>query len=331
MEGALPSRRFLLLDTDASGPLAVAVRAALPGATELRTLHPQEDWPPQAAEAEVLVLATNRLDLSSLRLAHHVLRDAPGKQAVLVVGDRGLAGAEALLGLPNVRFLPEPWTTRGLEQVLNARGRDLGGDSATGELLAGVVEGLRDPLAALSGYLQLLRGEAEAGQSSLIGPALDSAREIDRLLEALELAARPARPRRETLDLGKVAARVVEQAVQEGARAELRWEGPAHSVETDLQRLQAALFVARLFLERFGPGGALVLRGGVAGGRHVLAWESAAAAPASAPSERPTRPPTFLPGVMARLAVQLGAEPLLRWRRAGEPAAAGLGWRHAET
>ncbi len=327
MEPAPPSRRLLLLDADPGSPLAAAVKAVLPG-VELRAVHPKDDWPPMAGAAELLLVPTNQADLSTLRLLHHILREAPDKQAVLLVGDRGLAGGESLLSLPNVRFLPEPWTPRGLEQVLSRRSAVNGGESAaSGEMLAGIVEGLRDPLASLSGYLQLLRGEAADAQGSLIGPALDSAREMDRLLEALELAARPGRPRRETLDGKGVATRLVEQAVQEGARAELHWDGPALTLEADLRRLTAALYTARLFLDRFGPGGPLQLHAGVHDGRPFLAWETAQPEDSGEP---PSRPPLFLPGVLARLALQLGAEPLLRWHREAVPIAAGLSWRAPE-
>ncbi|MBL7008431.1 MAG: hypothetical protein ISR76_05495 [Planctomycetes bacterium] len=322
MDPAPPSRRLLLLDADVSGPLAVGVRSILPEA-ELRTVHPKDDWPPLAASADLLVLATNCADLSTLRLLHHILREAPEKLAVLLVGDRGLAGAESLLSLPNVRFLPEPWTPRGLEQVLLHRSRPRGGEPGSAEMLAGVVEGLRDPLASLSGYLQLLRGESGEDQGSLIGPALESAREMDRLLEALELAARPGRPRRETLDGRGIASRLVEQAVQDGARAELAWDGPPMTLEIDLRRLNAALYVARLFLDRFGPGGPLLLRGKVEEARATLAWETPEP---DSDSPQPTRPPAFLPGVLARLAEQLGAEPVFRWHREAVPVAAGLSW-----
>ncbi len=327
MEPAPPSRRLLLLDADGSSPLAAGVRSILPD-LEHRAVHPRDDWPPLAAAADVLVLQTNGADLSTLRLLHHILRDAPDKQAVLLVGDRGLAGAESLLGLPNVRFLPEPWTPRGLEQVFSRQGRGAASDAASGEMLAGIVEGLRDPLASLSGYLQLLRGEAADAQGTLIGPALDSAREMDRLLEALELAAKPGRPRRETLDAKGIAARLVEQAVRDGVRAELDWSGPPVTLETDLQRLKAALYASRLFLDRFGPGGPLALHGGVEEGRAFLLWRVPDPEDAS---PQPTKPPVFLTGVLERLAAQLGAEPALRWYREAIPVAAGLSWRPPRT
>jgi signal transduction histidine kinase len=328
-----PSRRLLLLDPDPSSALPAALRAALSD-HELKVASPREDWAPLAEQAEFLVFATNPADLGSLRLLHHLLRRAPEKRAVLLVGDRGLGGAEPLLALPNVRFLPEPWTPRGLEIALaSAAPAPAGGSAAepaaaTGEIMAGIVDGLRDPLASLSGYLQLLRGEASAEQSSLVGPALDSAREMDRLLEALELAARPGKARRESLDARSVAQRLVEEAIREGARAELDWQGRSITLDGDLKRLSAALYAARSFLDRFGPGGPLRLRGGLdEEGRPFLAWEAVQTPPA--PTEA-VAPPPFLPAILARLAEQLGADPVLRSLDEKVPLGAGLRWAPPE-
>ncbi|RMH05396.1 MAG: sensor histidine kinase [Planctomycetota bacterium] len=317
------SRSLLLLDPDPDGPLAKALRALLPRA-DLRVLPPTADWPPRAEGCDLVVLRTNRADLSSLRLLHHILRRNSALQAVLVVGDRGLAGAEPLLGLPNVRFLPEPWTPRGLEQVVLGRGRVQGADDA--ELLSGLVEGLRDPLASLSGYLQLLRGEAPAADEGLVGPALDSARELDRLLAALELATSPSGSHRELVDGKGVAQRLFEQARRGDDRLRLEWEGPTVTIEVDLRRLEAALHAGRLLLERFGPGGDLVLRGGIEEGHARLYWLAAEEGGETAPAAEAVRPPGFLAALLARLAAQLGAQPLLRWRDGAVPVAAGLSW-----
>jgi len=196
------------------------------------------------------------------------------------------------------------------------------------EFLGGAVEGLRDPLTSISGYLQLLRSQAEAREEEtggtdrdarLLDLALLAARELDRLLEALDLATSPRPPHPRELDLAEELRRAVEG---EGRALEQEPEGEAlPRVRADARLLQAGLHAARLLLARFGPAGRPRLRIQPEGRDLVLAWVLEPASP-DAVLER-TRPPAFLPRVLEALAARMGAEAVLE-RRGVVPVRAGL-------
>lgn len=64
-----------------------------------------------------LLAATNAFSGADLHVLQAVLASRPGLQALLLVGDRGMAGFEELLARPNVAILPEPWTPQALEKL----------------------------------------------------------------------------------------------------------------------------------------------------------------------------------------------------------------------
>ncbi len=333
MSPSPPPPQLLILGRRSADELCAALGEILP-TSERRILTPDQDWPAwTGTRTGLLVVRCNDWDLAELKLLHHLLRAGTGLRALLLVGDRGLAGCEELLTAPGACFLPEPWTRKGLAQVVqrvfqtDARSPDVLPERA---FLDGLVEGLRNPLASLSGYLQILLGETEEreGQiNGILGSALRSAQEMARLLEVLQLAAGGPPPRNEDVLLEALAAQAVSEARQEGVEANLEWEGEGR-VRGDPRRLAAALFAARLFLERFGTGAVPTLCGGpTADGGRCLVWETR-----SAPDLDPRiglgrpSPPSFLPQVLERLAEQAGARRVLEWEAEVIPSRAGLDW-----
>lgn len=122
MFGELQRARILLLGGPCGGDLARAVQTVCPAAqVEAVEVAPRAwlrrlDGDPQAA----LLVCSDGLPLSVLQFLGELLAARPQLLAVLLVGSRGLAGAEGLLALANVRLLPEPWTPAALRQLLGA-------------------------------------------------------------------------------------------------------------------------------------------------------------------------------------------------------------------
>jgi signal transduction histidine kinase len=281
----------------------------------------------QAPALDGVVLDVESLTLADVRLVLATLERDRRPWLLALVGDRGLVGCEALLGAPRTQVLPKPWTPSGVATAL--RGLRDGPRTAAGAsdaFLAGLVEGLRDPLTSLGGYLQLMEHTVSAEGGDLLRPASDAARSLERQIECLYLATAELRLRPERLDLRPFISEVLTEARREDARVTAEIGGEALTVDADPRFLRAALDVARLLLMRFGPGGALLLRAARDADGVTLGWEAATeVAPAALAAGR-TVPPPFLPELFERLAARVPARPLLDRLRGAVPVRVALRW-----
>ena len=96
------------------------------------------------------------------------------KMPVLYVQGKGtLVGLEPLFQRHELRILPEHWTPSLLREIVCSEARSA--SPIQHDFLDGLVEGLRDPLASISGYLQLLR--AQESDENCLTPALAATRQ----------------------------------------------------------------------------------------------------------------------------------------------------------
>ncbi|MCH2101026.1 MAG: hypothetical protein MK209_03790, partial [Planctomycetes bacterium] len=218
--------RLLVLGRDPDTDLLALLRSWHPATRFSLERGELTDWlgnlwhqPPSG-----LVLFGDRLEPSELQAIGAWLQERPQLPCLLVTGSRGSFGTEAVLAHPGLRTLPTPWTAQALRQVLGQAaggsgvssgeaappaplnpppatsalppiigttestliGKETSPPAFAAEFLDGLVERVRDPLASLSGYLQLL--QAESANGALVQPALHAARELDGVLESLHLA-----------------------------------------------------------------------------------------------------------------------------------------------
>ncbi len=191
------------------------------------------------------------------------------------------------------------------------------------EFLDGLVERFRDPLASLSGYLQLLESRQEASPE-LIQPALAAAREMDGMLEILHLAAgdRMLHPTR--LSAEQLAIDALKEAQKCGIEVSLDRQQDFR-VRADARLAQAALLVARTLLDRFGGGTGLALSCKQLEEGAALYWDVVDAP--LAPESSAVAPPPFLEQLLARLGERLGADSVVHSSHGGAvPRRAGLVW-----
>lgn len=311
--------------------LVAVLRACAPDARVESMPFRLEEWLRNHLDPQLegIVLDVEDLSLGDLRLILASLQREPRPWLLALAGDRGVVGCEALLTAPRSAILPKPWTPAGVEACLRAlRSRPAPkAGAASDAFLAGLVEGLRDPLSSLGGYLQLIEQQPGAGGGELVRPALEAARSLERQIECLYLASAPLRPRPERTDLRTVAAEALAVARREDARTEAELSNGSLSVAADPRFLLAALDVGRLLLTRFGPGGALRLRALADADGVRLSWECAApAALAAGGAAAATAPPPFLPELFERLVQRVPARPLLDRLHGAVPVAAGLRW-----
>jgi hypothetical protein len=309
-----------------------------------------------------LVLFADRLEPSELQAIGAWLHEHPQLPTLLVTGSRGSFGVEAVLGHAGLCLLPTPWTPHALRQVLGqakateaetssmsgpfadapaesasaapaplaaGSSTDVGSGSEAaqlpafaGEFLDGLVERVRDPLASLSGYLQLL--QAESGNGALIQPALAAARELDGVLESLHLASEGWQPH-PSRHSGE---RLAVEALKEAQRAGHEVEFDAASdfvVRVDPRLVRAGLQAARVLLNRFGGSdGTLRLRVHSQSDSADIYWEWVS--PPSIPAGSKVEIPAFLRLLLERFAKRLGAEAFLDCGEAGVPIRTGLRW-----
>lgn len=191
-----------------------------------------------------------------------------------------------------------------------------------GEFLDGLVERVRDPLASLSGYLQLI--QADSGNGSLVQPALEAARELDGVLESLHLASEGWQPH-PSRHSGE---RLAVEALKEAQRAGLEVEFDASTdfvVRVDPRLARAGLQAARVLLSRFGGGnGQLRLRVTQEAELAEIDWQLVA--PPEVPAGSQVEVPAFLRLLLERFAARLGAEAILDCADAGVPRRTGLRW-----
>lgn len=318
------------LQSPADAGLVAVLRHCAPDARVESMAFRLEEWLRNHLDPQLegLVLDLEDIALADLRLILASLQREPRPWLLAIAGDRGVVGCEALLSAPRSAILPKPWTPSGLEASLRAlRARPAArGGAASDAFLAGLVEGLRDPLSSLGGYLQLLEQQPVAGGAEWLRPAVEAARALERQIECLYLASAPLRPRPEPLDLRLVAAELLAAARTEDARTEAELSSGNLGVAADPRFLVASLDVGRLLLTRFGPGGALRLRALADADGVRLGWECAAPAAPAGGTGAATPPPPFLPELFERLAQRVPARPLLDRLHGAVPVAAGLRW-----
>ena len=321
---------LLHLQFPADPGLVAVLRHCAPDARVESAAFRLEDWlrlhlDPQL---EGIVLDVEDLALADLRLILASLQREPRPWLLALAGDRGVVGCEGLLSAPRSAILPKPWTPAGLEaclRTLRARPATKAG-VASDAFLAGLVEGLRDPLSSLGGVLQLLEQQPSAGSGEWLRPALEATRSLERQIECLYLASAPLRPRPELLDLRPIAAEALASARRADARTEADLSSGNLTVAADPRFLLAALDVGRLLLTRFGPGGALRLRALADADGVRLGWECSPPVALVAGLPTVTAPPPFLPELFERLAQRVPARALLDRLHGAVPVAAGLRW-----
>jgi signal transduction histidine kinase len=252
-----------------------------------------------------VLLDTDRLALADLRVIAASLSHKPEVWLMLLVGDRGVVGFEELLERPRTALLPKPWTPRAVQQTyarLTAASTPPGAFPQA--FLDGLVEGLRDPLTSISGYLQLLGGQGNDNLDALVAPALEAASQLAAQLEFLHLAAAELHPHPDSHDLGKLAEELVDYAEKAGQSAEL--DVPQElRVEGDLRYLRASMQSALLLLQRFGSGGPIRLVARQDGERIEILWQQQQ--PATAP-QHPMPPPAYLEDLFQRLCRRIPAQ-----------------------
>lgn len=358
--------RLLVLGRDPDTDLLALLRAWYPTTRFSLERGELADWlgglwhqPPSG-----LVLFGDRLEPSELQAIGAWLHEHPQLPCLLVTGSRGSFGAEAVLAHPGLRTLPTPWTAQALRQVLGQAAsatasppepaaaapaasppaQDVDSDLAAApahasepleeaptpafaaEFLDGLIERVRDPLASLSGYLQLLQSESANG--ALVRPALEAARELDGVLESLHLASEgwaphPSRHRGEHLAV---------EALKDAQRAghEVAFDqADDFLLRVDPRLTTAALQTARVLLTRFGGGGELRLRCSAGTDAVEIAFDLTNTPEVPAGSK--VEIPAFLRLLLERFAERAGAEAVLDLADAGVPRRAGLRWPESAT
>ena len=180
---------------------------------------------------------------------------------------------------------------------------------------------MRDPLASLSGYLQLLQSESANG--ALVKPALEAARELDGVLESLHLASEgwaphPSRQRGEHL-----AVEALKDAQRAGHEVAFK-QADDFLLRVDPRLTTAALQTARVLLTRFGGGGELRLRCRNQEDAVEIMFDLTNTPEIPAGSK--VEIPAFLRLLLERFAERAGAEAVLDLADAGVPRSAGLRW-----
>lgn len=284
-----------------------------------------EDWFQQCHLPHLagVLVDTDVLSLADLRTIGAGLLANPRPWLLLLIGDRGLAGFENLLERPRVGMLPKPWTPAGLRQALQVL-QD--GPAPQGQFpeafLGGMVEGLRDPLTSISGYLQLLESQDDERTASLVTPALEAASQIAAQLEYLHLAAAELQPHVAPIDLQNLVEDLAESCLEQDILVEVE-ATPGLQVDADNRYLRAAMRTGLLLLQRFGPGGPLRLVSLEEKGARSVRWIM------DRPAElanRPLPPPPYLEDLFQRLARRVPAEILLEHVDGVIPQAIGLRW-----
>ncbi|MDP6940559.1 MAG: hypothetical protein QGH51_00895 [Planctomycetota bacterium] len=267
--------------------------------------------PQLSKEAQVTVAPSNSFSLKELHELQAHFSTHSGSFLLILAEDRGLAGCDELLRLPNVSLVPFPWSLD-LFDASASKFQQLPsstqGQVDWGEYLSGAVEGLRDPLTSLSGYLQLMEGESSG--SDLTSPALKSAKEMELVLEAVLLSTGQvsANPNYQALrPLGK---KCVQQGVALGRALRLNWDEDC-AAEIDRRFFLSTLFVSLLFAERFGPGCPLQLLAQQEEDYLVLLWVSDKE-DNSKKTSRPQPPLSFLPETLRALTKALHGTPLVQ-------------------
>ncbi len=269
------------------------------------------------------VLDTDRMSLADLHGVAATRRLPSAPWLLLLTGDRGLAGCERLIADRRTAILPKPWTTAGIQAAIQrVQPVLLRGEGFPGDFLEGMVEGLRDPLASLSGYLQLLGAEAGDAGQALLDPAMAAAADLEAQLSFTRLAARPPAPHVERIGGDEVVELLMQDAAAAGVDAQAKVQSGL-VLDADPRALRAAMATGRRLLSRFGPGGRLTLELAEEADGIRLGWSSAISEEPPADS---VAPPPYLPLLFERLATRVPAEALLDRIHDAVPVLAALRW-----
>jgi two-component system, NtrC family, sensor histidine kinase HydH len=141
--------------------------------------------------------------------------------------------------------------------------------AAVGELSAGIAHEFKNALATISGYAQMIRAEAAAGEvADSAERILEQTRNITHVVTEFLKYARPLEISSETVALEPVVERVVAEVAEAMPQVRIRYEGPIGSVAGDEGLLrQALLNLTRNAAEASvgsANGGKVLLRGEVA-------------------------------------------------------------------
>ena len=238
---------------------------------------------------------------------------------LLIEGPHGFLGGEALLRRSKTHCLPLHWTPRILRAILSLKGQ---AETPLGPFLQGLIEGFRDPLTSISGYIQLLRAQDPEG--TWVTPALEATRELDDLLEVLHLISPQRTVHRSELPL----ASLVEDSLRNARRRGVECIAPVTNggySQTDGRLAQAALDVSFLWLQRFGPPGTLSLLHVEAESAVTLAWKLVDYEP---PEKEKVSLPVFLETLLRALSEKMGAQAVIQ-KEHGIPVFAGVRFQNS--
>ena len=266
---------------------------------------------------------TDSIALADLRVIAASLASRPTVWLLLLVGDRGLAGFEELLERDMTEVLPQPWTPQGLAHSLRAMGTDSSPSSSFPRaFLDGLVEGLRDPLTSISGYLQLLDNQEGDNVNSLVSPALDAAAQLSSQLEFVHLASAELHPHPDSYPLEHIADELQKFAKTAGVDVILDTNADLR-IEADLRYLRAAMQSAFLLLQRFGSGGQLSLVARESEQGKELLWQQE---PPAIQPQHPIAPPAYLEDLFKRLCLKISAESVVKHVHGDIPNIVGVRW-----
>ena len=271
---------------------------------------------------QLLVVPSNSLGLKEVHQLELLLEDRGNASLLILLEDRGLSGFENLLARQDVHLVPFPWNPELLGMAFSklstppppSKQPDLR------DYLDGAVEGLRDPLTSLSGYLQLMEGDGDG--KDLAGPALRSAKEMELILESVSLSSGKIESRFDYQALRPLGKMIVQIGRSLGRELLLDWKEDC-AAETDRRFFLSCLFVSLLLSDRFGPGTPLTLQAQLEGDVLNLLWVESKEKPASTPSNS-VAPPSFLPQTLETLAVALGGQAIINKRSGQQIIAAGI-------
>lgn len=323
-KNSIPSTILVFTPQSDSG-LEAVLRGLCPGSQIRMQPFRLEDWLEQCRQPSLtgILVDTDRLSLADLRIIGAGLNGNQRPWTLLLVGDRGLAGFEDLLDHPRTGVLPKPWTPTGLTQCLENLQQ---GNTAKGAFpdafLGGMVEGLKDPLTSISGYLQLLESQDDERTLSLVTPALEAATQIAAQLEFLQLASSELQAHVAPTNLQNLVEELSEACLEQDILVEVEFTAGLQ-VDADGRYLRAAMRTGLLLLQRFGPGGPLRLIAKGHEGKIRLLWQM------DAPAElanRPLPPPPYLEDLFRRLAGRVPAAVVSEHVEGTIPQAIGLIW-----
>ena len=257
-------------------------------------------------EADGVILDTDAMGLGDLKTVGATLKMHTQTWCLLLVGDRGIAGFESLLGYSNVVVLPKPWTAQGLQTCL-AVFSDSGNGGLAGTdddgFLNGMIEALRDPITCISGALQMAGFDNDA-LSDVLNPALEASRLINEQLEYIELTSQTVTPHYSSFDLRDCAIGVEKdlKKLGFGVKADI---APGTMVYADPRCARAALKACFLLLNRFGVNSEARLIKTADDSGASLIWKQQGSAELASDN---LAPPPYLEELIRRLAEKAQAE-----------------------